>query len=453
MTEEKINSFKPFHYKSLSQLEDKIKELGLEIPISKDISVLRTKKAFLDAFIPNRLAIQPMEGFDAKKNGSPSDLTLRRYRRYAKGGTALIWFEATAFMKEGRSNPHQLIINQNNVKEFNDLVEDTRDICNNTLKELGFKNECILILQLNHSGRYTKRNGKPHPIKAFNYEPLQLEDSKRKGRIVSDQELKEIEEKWINGARLAKQVGFDGVDIKACHGYLINELLLAHTREDSKYGGSELKNRARLLLNIIEKSQKEFAEDSAFFITSRISAYTGIPYPYGFGVVKRNDESFPAPINLEEPKKLISMLYQKGVRLINISVGNPHHKPHITRPYDIPTKGGTKPSEHPLFSLHRVYSLTQDIKSSIPDDMVVIGSALSYLRQYAGYIAAGLVSKNMVDICGFGRMAFANPSFPLQLFQEGIISKKKTCITCSQCSGLMREGKNTGCVIRDPLYK
>jgi 2,4-dienoyl-CoA reductase-like NADH-dependent reductase (Old Yellow Enzyme family) len=85
--------------------------------------------------------------------------------------------------------------------------------------------------------------------------------------------------------------------------------------------------------------------------------------------------------------------------------------------------------------------------------MVVIGSALSYLRQYAGYIAAGLVSKNMVDICGFGRMAFANPSFPLQLFQEGKISKKKTCITCSQCSGLMREGKKTGCVIRDPLYK
>jgi 2,4-dienoyl-CoA reductase-like NADH-dependent reductase (Old Yellow Enzyme family) len=85
--------------------------------------------------------------------------------------------------------------------------------------------------------------------------------------------------------------------------------------------------------------------------------------------------------------------------------------------------------------------------------MVIIGSGYSYLRQFAGYIAAGLVKNKMVDICGFGRMAIANPNFPRQIFENGIIDKNQVCITCSQCSGLMRQGKNTGCVIRDPQYK
>ncbi|MFO8020099.1 MAG: hypothetical protein R6U96_15850 [Promethearchaeia archaeon] len=56
-------------------------------------------------------------------------------------------------------------------------------------------------------------------------------------------------------------------------------------------------------------------------------------------------------------------------------------------------------------------------------------------------------------MCGFGRMAFANPSFPEQLFTIGKIDKKKTCITCSKCSQFMIEGKKTGCAIRDPQYK
>lgn len=451
----KNNTFEPFHYKSLSQLENKIEELKLNIPISSDLTCLETKKRFRNTFIPNRLGIQPMEGFDAKKDGSPSDLTKRRYRRYANSGAGLIWFEATAFMNQGRSNSHQLMINEQNLNAFRGLVENIRMRCNETLNMLGFNHECILILQLNHSGRYSKKEGKSHPIKAFNHAPLEIEKEipNSKGKIVSDQELKEIEDKWVKGALLAKKAGFDGVDIKSCHGYLINELLSAHEREDSQYGGEKLEDRARLLINIIEKTKKSIASRSNFFITTRLSAYNGIPFPYGFGVVKKKEESFPAEIDLEEPKKLISMLYERGVKLINISIGNPHHIPYLTRPYDLPADGGEMPSEHPLFSLHRVYTITDEIKSSSPDDMVIIGSAFSYLRQFAGNIAAGLINKDMVDICGFGRMAFANPEFPKQLFQEGEIDKQKTCITCSKCSELMGKGKSTGCVIRDSLYK
>ena len=84
--------FEPFTYKSISELKNKIKELGLDIPISPEVEILQQRKKIQDRFIPNRLAIQPMEGFDANIDGSPSDLTFRRYRRYAEGGVGLIWF-------------------------------------------------------------------------------------------------------------------------------------------------------------------------------------------------------------------------------------------------------------------------------------------------------------------------------------------------------------------------
>jgi len=64
-----------------------------------------------------------------------------------------------------------------------------------------------------------------------------------------------------------------------------------------------------------------------------------------------------------------------------------------------------------------------------------------------------LICKNKVDICGFGRMALANPNFPKQIFQEGLIDKKQVCITCSKCSEFMKIGQNVGCATRDLQYK
>ena len=151
--------------------------------------------------------------------------------------------------------------------------------------------------------------------------------------------------------------------------------------------------------------------------------------------------------------ELIKKLYNLDVKLLNITAGNPHYQGHITRPYDVPVKGGKLPKEHPLFSAYRVIYLTSVIKSLTPQDMVIIGSGYSYFRQFAGNIASGVIQKGMADICGFGRMSFANPEFAKQLFQEKSIEKAKSCITCSKCSQFMREGRSTGCAVRDPEYR
>ncbi|NVM03599.1 MAG: flavin oxidoreductase/NADH oxidase [Candidatus Helarchaeota archaeon] len=448
------NKFESFTYKSIMELEDIINKSELNIPISHETKILKTPVEFQDIYFPNRLSINPMEGFDSGIDGSPTELTYRRYKKYAKGGAGLIWFEACAISENCRSNEHQLMITEQNVKNFKELVIKVREICNKTLKDLGFSNECVLILQLNHSGRYSRSGGIKYPIRAFDNSELDaaISVSKKDGLIISDDKLKELEDIWVRKAILANEAGFDGVDIKACHGYLISELLSARSREDSEYGGKNLDDRTKFFLNIIKKLKSELKSSSNFFITTRLGIYDGIPYPNGFGVKERENQNFPVSVDLTEPIKLVKQLYQQGVRLINISAGNPHYTPHLTRPYNTPVEGEQLPAENPLYGVSRIINLTSLIKQQIPKDMVLVGSCYSFLRQYAGYVVAGLIQGKIVDICGFGRMGFANPNFPRQIFQQGKIDKKKTCVTCSKCSELMKVGKATGCVLRDPQY-
>jgi 2,4-dienoyl-CoA reductase-like NADH-dependent reductase (Old Yellow Enzyme family) len=76
--------------------------------------------------LPNALSIHPMEGCDAEADGSPSDLTLRRYCRFAAGGAGMLWFEACAVVAEGKANPRQLQITQKNVSAVTALVKRIR---------------------------------------------------------------------------------------------------------------------------------------------------------------------------------------------------------------------------------------------------------------------------------------------------------------------------------------
>jgi 2,4-dienoyl-CoA reductase (NADPH2) len=427
--------------------------LGLNIPISDNLEVLKEPVTIKDIFVPNRLAIQPMEGFDAKSDGSPSELTIQRYQTYAKSGVGIIWFEASAISEDCRSNPHQLVMTERTLPTLKKLVDEVRYLTTKSLKKYGFAGQCFLIMQLNHSGRYCRIEGKRYPKRAFHYEILDkaIGITEAEGVILTDSEIEEAQELFIKKALLVKQAGFDGVDIKSCHGYLIGELLASRTRTDSIFGGESLDNRARLLVNIFKGIYKNLRKTDTFQVTTRLGVHDGISYPYGFGVAPLMESSSDR-IDLSEPLTIIMRLYEIGLSMINITAGNPHFTPHITRPYDVPIKGGSPPLEHPLTSLNRIFTMTGRLKAQFPSNLVTIGSAYSYFRQFAGWIGAGMIQQHKTDIVGFGRMAIANPKFPKQLFFEGKISRKKSCIACSRCSELMKHMKNTGCAIRNPYY-
>jgi 2,4-dienoyl-CoA reductase-like NADH-dependent reductase (Old Yellow Enzyme family) len=140
----------------------------------------------------------------------------------------LIWFEATAVVEEGRSNPRQFYLHEANVGEFERLVAETRRAAS---ESPGPDQNSLLILQLTHSGRWSKPDGTRRPLIAHHNHMLDaMVDIDASYPLANDGELDRLQDAFVDAARLAASAGFDGIDVKSCHGYLGSELLAAYTR-------------------------------------------------------------------------------------------------------------------------------------------------------------------------------------------------------------------------------
>jgi len=434
---------------SLEDLRDLCAQLGVGIDAAEDVSILAEPVEVGRLRIPNSLAVHPMEGCDGDSQGRPGPLTIRRYERFAAGGAGLIWAEATAVVPEGRANPRQLWLHAGSKEAFAALVERIRTVA---AESMGSGHRPVVVLQLTHSGRYSKPSGKAEPmiLQRDPYRdalvPQQSPDPTAASRIpddwpiVSDEYLDQLQDRYVEAARLAFEAGFDAVDIKSCHGYLINELFACHQRQ-GKYGGS-FENRVRFVLGVVDKILSELGPTAQ--IVTRLGIYDGIPYPYGWAVDRQDYSRW----DLTEPKKLIELLRQRGVRLINITAGNPYYNPHIGRPFNEPIVGGYPEPEHPLAGVWRLVQLAGQIQREFAD-IAVVGTGYSWLRQLFANVAAANKSKGLVRLVGAGRMAFAYPDFAKDILRHGRMFAEKVCISCSGCTQIMRDGGRTGCVVRD----
>lgn len=419
-----------FTYKTKEQLLTAAKDAGVQLPYSDDTSVLKTAHRIGDSniVIKNSLTIHPMEGFDSTPDGAPSELTFRRGKRMASGGAGLVWLEATAVVKEGRTNEGQLWITEDNLDSFKRLADEMHHAGDGV----------PLILQLTHSGRFSRKDNKPAPVISY-HNPLMNEKMMIDPDypVATDEYLDSLPEKFADAARLAKEAGFDGADIKCCHKYLFSELLSAYTRE-GKYGGS-FENRTRLFLDTVKAVSVHATKD--FVIASRFGTYDCIPYPWGFGA-DRNDY---LKIDWEEPDMLYRLMYENGVRLVDMTLGSPYYNPHVNRPYD---NGGYEPPEEKLVGVARLIDAAAHMKKNVPE-MTLIGTGYTYLRSFAPNVAAAAVESGMVDAVGLGRMAFAYPDFANDILAGRGLDTHKVCLTCSKCTSLMRAMSCTGCPIRD----
>ncbi|MCX6322363.1 MAG: hypothetical protein NTX93_11270 [Bacteroidia bacterium] len=416
-----------FRFKSKDEILKKALALGFELPFSDDISPLFAPASIVGFSIPNRLVVQPMEGYDSEADGSPSAFTKRRYLRYAGGGSGIIWYEAVAVSYDGRSNPNQLWINKNNSAVFTSLNDEVRRAAD----QVGISP--LLVIQLTHSGRYSKPDGKPKPQVAALNQTL----DKRVPYLLTDDDLIRIQDQYVSAAKLAADTGFDAIDIKACHGYLMIELLAARSRQKSIYGGEDPADRFRFMLETIERIKTKVP---GIIITTRLNISDG--YQGGFGVDKDNRPDFT------EPLLLVEELKARGITLINISMGSPYFNPHVTRPYDNPLPGQQVPEEHPLQGVIKMINGTALFQKRFPE-LFFIGSAYSYLRQYAPNVGAAVLKNGDASFIGFGRSSFAYPSLPLDLIRNGEADPSKICITCSGCTRLISNMRPGGCVIRD----
>jgi len=435
-----------FRFKSIDELQAKIESLGLDLPLTEKVDVLGTPIRFGALTLPNRMAVQPMEGCDCDERGRPGELTYRKYERFAAGGAGMLWLEACAVVPEGRANPRQLSINSDSLDGHKRLVERIHSAARSTM---GSDFRPVLVLQLTHSGRYSKPEGVPAPLITHHSIIDPRSSVTPDTPLLTDDYLDRLRDAYVRAALLAKEAGFDVVDIKSCHRYLLSELLASFTREDSRYGGS-FENRARFIL---ETAAMIRAAAPDIEITSRLNIYDALKYPFGWGV-DRDDETKP---DFTEPRQLIERLIDLGYGGLNTTIGNPYYNPHVNRPFDFPIKGMYTPEEHPLETLHRFVHITKSVQQAFPA-LTVVGSGYTWVREFYPNLAAAVIERGWVSVAGLGRGALACPDFARDILEHGRMEPKKTCVTCSACTQIMRDGGTSGCVVRDsavygPIYR
>ena len=406
----------------------KREDIPKELPWSDDTSILASSVSVGPKSAPNRICYQPMEGCDGTQDGAPGELTERRYLRFARGGAGLIWFEATAIVPEGRANPRQMYLSDKTKDSFASLVENIKKTC---LKENGY--EPLVVCQLTHSGRWSKPNGTPAPLIAYNKPIFEKDKPIPKESVVTDAYLDSLVERYVNSASLAKDAGFDGVDIKACHGYLLSELLNAYLRE-GKYGGS-YENRTRLITDAMTAVKAALPSD--FIISSRFNAYDGYAYPYGMG-----DSGTPGVPDLTEARRLAADMQSAGATLLDVTMGCPYTNHEVNRPTVFAE------NDMPYVSIDRMLKGAKAVSEAAPNTAVV-SSGLSFLGALAPNVAAAGIASGDYQLAGFGRQTFSYPELARDIVKNGKMDTNKLCLTCGKCTQLMRNAMTPGCVIYD----
>src|ERR1051325_919198 len=469
--------------KSVAEFRNHVASLGIELPCEDAIATGTASPlaqpvenlALNGKRIGNRVAIQPMEGWDGTGNGGGTEEMIRRWRRFGESGAKLIFGgEAMAVRADGRANPNQLILCDENRKGIAQLRET---LIAAHRERYGTGEDLVLGFQLTHSGRfcrpYDKRRWEPrvayrHPIldRKFNV----VSDS----QVLSDSEVEQIIECYVHAARLAADLGADFVDIKHCHGYLLHEFLGAHTRP-GKYGGP-FENRTRILREIVKGIR---TTGNRIDIAVRLSAFdflpfkpdpaqaqpgqfgTGmpedcshcLPYRFAFGVNPTN----PLEYDLTETFRFADLCAELGIKLLNLSAGSPYYNPHIQRPAAYPPSDGYQPPEDPLVGVARQIQVVRKVKEHLagaarevptasrgePERIAspaVIGSAYSYLQEYLPHVAQFVVRHGWTDLVGLCRMTLSYPNILADATGQGSATPKLICRTFSAGRTLSRTG-------------
>ncbi|KAI9019725.1 NADH:flavin oxidoreductase/NADH oxidase [Hyaloraphidium curvatum] len=198
--------------------------------------------------VKNRLAKAPMtESLADARTNLPNARVFRVYSRWARGGAGMLITGNVPVDRRHMEAPRNVALEAADAANL-ELYADYARAC----KEDG----CRAVMQISHAGRQTPVAVNPRP-KAPSDVGLEMPPEIPKWLLakpvaMTTEEVLEVKERFVTTAKLAKEAGFDGIQVHAAHGYLISEFLnpKVNVGRSDQYGGS-LENRMRLLREIV----------------------------------------------------------------------------------------------------------------------------------------------------------------------------------------------------------
>jgi 2,4-dienoyl-CoA reductase-like NADH-dependent reductase (Old Yellow Enzyme family) len=385
-----------------------------------------------------------MEGWDAEPDGRPSDLVRRRWRRFGVSGAKLVWGgEAVAVRPDGRANPRQLVIDTATVAELTTLRSKL-------VEAHGDASGLVVGLQLTHSGRWCRPRGASQPQLAFHHPVLDQRVAMDQSVVLSDDDLDTLVDTYVDAAVLAADAGFDFVDVKHCHGYLLHELLSAVDRP-GPYGGS-FEHRTAFLRRVTTGIR---ARAPRLAVGVRLSAYDVVPFEAGsdgVGVPVAHPDAARYLFDLDGAHQFLELCVELGIGLVCITAGSPYYNPHVQRPAFFPPSDGYTPPEDPLVGAARMVAACAQLARAHPD-VALVGSGYSYLQQWLPHAAQHTVRTGGAAAVGIGRGMLSYPELPADVLAGRALDASRLCRTFSDCTTAPRNGLISGCFPLDNFYK
>jgi 2,4-dienoyl-CoA reductase-like NADH-dependent reductase (Old Yellow Enzyme family) len=454
--------------RTLAELRDRLWVLGIADQLGVDDAVdsrgpLCTPFSFVDGStgahtVGNRFAVLPMEGWDAESDGRPSELVRRRWRRFGESGAKLVWGgEAVAVRHDGRANPRQLVLDHTTV---HDVAALRAELVGAHVAAHGSDDGLLIGLQLTHSGRWSRPTGTSQPLIAYHHPVLDRRVASDAAVVLSDDDLGALVQAYVEAAVLAEDAGFDFVDIKHCHGYLLHELLGAVDRPGG-YGGS-FEHRTAFLRQVVDLIRTRAPR---LAVGVRLSAFDFVPYeadadgvgapvPDAAEVVRYTfgGDASGGGIDLTETHRFLELCRELGIGLACITAGSPYYNPHVQRPAFFPPSDGYTPPEDPLVGAARMIAAAAELARAHPE-VAIVGSGYSYLQQWLPHAAQHAVRTGGVASVGIGRGMLSYPHMPADVLAGRPLETSRLCRTFSDCTTAPRNGLISGCYPLDDFYK
>lgn len=336
------------------------------------------------------------------EHGNLTPQSIEYYKHRARGGTGLIIVEGIFFDKVGRGTQNMLSIESN--KYINGFKKLAEVIHTYDAKVLG---------QLYHAGIQSTSFLVGEQIVGPSNIPSKVIDVIPKP--MTKKMIKDVVNGYADASARLQKAGFDGVEVHAGHGYLLNQFFspLYNNRTD-EYGGT-LENRTRFAVEVSEAIRKKCGEN--FIICFRINC----------------EDFIDGGLLVNEMGLIAQKLSQVGANLLNITGGifdSPYYPvvPFMNRPRGLYSK----------------YSQTiKQFVRRIP--ICVVG------RINTPEIAEEILQDNRADMVAMGRAVIADPYFP----QKVLENKRQDMIICTACNACLNQiliEEKVACAINPNLF-
>lgn len=335
-------------------------------------NILFTKQRLKNGLeIKNRFFKAAMNEAMGTKYLQPKKEVIHLYETWAKGGVGLLITGNVMVDPSALAEPGNVVFNENS--DMSILKQWAK---------AGKVSGAKIMVQMNHPGKQAPKTVSKQPVAPS---AVRIEGDLGKlfnsPKALSVAEIKDLVKKFAMAAKVAKEAGFDGVEIHGAHGYLINQFLSPYdNRREDEYGGS-IDNRMRFLAEIYIAIRQATGDD------------------FAIGLKINSSDFKEGGFSEEESMYVIQKMDAMGIDFVEISGGS-YENPKMN-------ESTSKEKDSVFFA-----NYSQKVKAQIQAPVIVTGG----IRREESMVE--LMEGGYADFVGLARPLAIEPSLVNQI-KEG----------------------------------